>query len=306
MTRDQSARDPSMIHEFFCPMPEIDVQRKVGLSSTIRMRWQFMLPALCLSAFLVLPFWLSCVEGAETITIYFYSSESNINNFKALKMEFDRYLSDVGPYQFQPFSERETFEQEIKGKQNCLLMLSSWHYTNIHQEYKLIPVLVGSRNGKTSQKNLLVNNGTIELAKIKGERIASARSEHYSKTLLSQMLQDQTLVPQLKILTVPKEIDALMSLGFGMAKAALTTDYSLSTLNMLNPVLHKQMKVLAESDETLLLVIAIPEECNEDVRSLVKILQEMPATPNGKKNIRMLGLDDWLPLNSSDIAKLEQ
>ncbi len=94
-----------------------------------------------------------------------------------------------------------------------------------------------------------------------------------------------------------------MSLGFGMAKAALTTDYSLSTLNMLNPVLHKQMKVLAESDETLLL-LSLSLKSAMKTSALVKILQRCP-TPNGKKNIRMLGLDDWLPLNSSDIAKLE-
>lgn len=287
-------------------MSEIDVHCKAGFSAKICMRRQFTLPVLCLYAFLVLPFWPSFAEGAETITIYFYSSETNINNFKALKMEFDRYLSDFGPYQFQPFSERETFEQEIKGKQNCLFVLSSWHYTNIYQEYKLTPVFVGLRNRKISQKNLLVSSGTVDLTTVLGGRIASASSEHYSKTLLGQMLHDQTLLPQLKILTVPKDIDALMSLGFGMAKAALTTDYSLNTLNMLNPALYKQMKILAESDETLLLIVAMAKESLEDVQPLMKVLQEMPTTPNGKKNMRMLGLDEWYPLNSSEIAELEQ
>ncbi|GAK59368.1 hypothetical protein U27_06352 [Candidatus Vecturithrix granuli] len=287
-------------------MPNSDIC-KIEEYSAITVAGRQLLLAALIACFFMFSFSLqSRAEGAETITIYFYSSETNINNFKALKMEFDRYLSEFGTYQFQPFSERETFEQEIKEKQNCVLVLSSWHYTNIYQEYKLTPVLVGSRNGKTSQKNLLVNNGKIDLATINEGRIASASSEHYSKTLLSQMLHDDTLLSQLKILMVPKDIDALMSLGFGMAKAALTTDYSLSTLNMLNPALYKQMKVLAESDEALLLIVAIPEESNEDVHSLVKILQEMPATPNGKKNMRMLGLDDWHPLNSSDITKLEQ
>ena len=287
-------------------MSKTNVQRREELSAPSRVKQRFTLPGLCLCISLLLPCWPSFAEGAETITIYFYSSETNINNFKALKMEFDRYLSQFGPYQFQPFSERETFEQEIKGKQNCLLVLSSWHYANIYQEYELRPVLVGARNGKTSQKNLLVNKGAVDLATLKEGRIASASSEHYSKTLLSQMLHDDALLAHLKILTVPKDIDALMSLGFGMARTALTTDYSLTTLNMLNPVLHKQMKILAESDEALLLIVAIPEESNEDVRTLLKILQEMPATPNGKKNVRMLGLDDWLPLNPADIVKLEQ
>lgn len=287
-------------------MADADVQRRGDHSvrPDVRRHCRLVVFSICFFLLFVLRPFLA--EGAEQITIYFYSSETNINNFKALKMEFDRYLSEFGSYQFQPFSERETFEQQIKGKNNCLLVLSSWHYTNIYQEYKLTPVFVGSRNEKTSQKSLLVSSGTVDLTTIQGGRIASASSESYSKSLLSQMLQDDALLPQLKILTVPKDIDALMSLGFGMAKSALTTDYSLNTLKMLNPALHKKITILAESEETLLLIVARTDESLEDVQSLVKILQEMPANPNGKKNMRMLGLDAWRPLNPSAIEKLEQ
>ena len=287
-------------------MSDTDIRSRGKYSAKTGARRQLALLVLCILCFLLLAFLPSFAKGAEKITIYFYSSETNINNFKALKMEFDRYLSEFGPYQFQPFSDRETFEQQIKGKNNCLLVLSSWHYTNIQQEYKLTPVFVGSRDGKISQKSLLVSNGTVDLTTIQGGRIASASSEPYSKSLLSHMLHNEALLLQLKILTVPKDIDALMSLGFGMAKAALTTDYSLNTLKTLNPALYKKMTILAESDETFLLILAIPEESIEDVQPLVKILQEMPATPNGKKNMRMLGLDDWHPLTPSDIANLEQ
>lgn len=288
-------------------MSDTDVQHRGDHSVQNGVKRQFLLSVFCICVFLFLPLLAaSWAEGTEHVTIYFYSSETNINNFKALKMEFDRYLSEFGAYQFQPFSERETFEQHIKGKNNCLLVLSSWHYSNIYQEYKLTPLLVGSRNKKTSQKSLLVISGSGDMAAIQGGRIASASSETYSKSLLGQMLHDNALLSQLKILTVPKDIDALMSLGFGMAKAALTTDYSLNTLKTLNPALSKKLSILAESEETLLLIVARGEESIEDVQTLANILQEMPATPNGKKNMRMLGLDEWHPLNPSDIAKLEQ
>lgn len=36
-------------------------------------------------------------SGEGKIKIYFYSSETNINNFRSLKMEFDRYLSRFAP-----------------------------------------------------------------------------------------------------------------------------------------------------------------------------------------------------------------
>jgi len=86
--------------------------------------------------------------GSDKITIYFYSSESNINNFKLLKMEFDSYLSGFGSYEFQPFNDRRAFENHVRDRKECMLLLSSWHYSIIHREYSLKPALVGTRNGK--------------------------------------------------------------------------------------------------------------------------------------------------------------
>jgi len=55
-------------------------------------------------------------SGAGKIKIYFYSFETNIINFKSLKMAFGQYLSKFGPYEFQPFSSRDVFDKQVKGK----------------------------------------------------------------------------------------------------------------------------------------------------------------------------------------------
>ena len=95
-------------------------------------------------------------SGSGKVKIYFYSSETNINNFKSLKMAFDRYLFRFGPYEFQPFKSRDVFEKHVKGRENCVFILSSWHYRHIHKEYSLIPVLSGVRKGKKYQRKILV------------------------------------------------------------------------------------------------------------------------------------------------------
>ncbi len=112
------------------------------------------------TALLLIGLAIFCVisSGSGKIKIYFYSSETNINNFKSLKMEFDRYLSKFGPYEFQPFSSRDVFEKQVKGKENCLLLLSSWHYRHIHKKYALTPALTGVRNGKKYQRKILVTS----------------------------------------------------------------------------------------------------------------------------------------------------
>ena len=238
--------------------------------------------------------------------IYFYSSETNINNFKSLKMEFDRYLSRFGHYEFQPFSDREAFEKHIKGKKKCLLILSSWHYRIIHKEYSLTPALAGTRDGKKYHKRVLV--AKVEAPTIKSVvtgRIASASSIEHTRNVLTQMLKEEFPADIVKILTVPKDIDALMSVGFGMSKSALTTRNALNELKMVNPILCQKMKILKEGEEALLLIIAVPEHFTKDAEPMVTNFKNMDTDPEGKEKIRMLGLDGWKELDLSDKVKLE-
>ncbi len=254
-----------------------------------------------MSVMSVAPPFPTCAK--PTTTIYFYSSETNINNFKSLKMEFDSYLAQFGPYEFQPFRDRDTFEAQLAEKKDCVVLLSSWHYDNIRDHYGLRPVLIGARNGKTSQKRLLVTKGnTTHVDMVKIGQIASASSVDYTQTILLEMFHDPEMVNKLKILAVPKDIDALMSLGFGMAKSAITTDYSLETLRKMNPALSQKISIVAESHESRLLILAATKEYGKQTETVASIFQKMAADPEGKRRIRMLGLEGWKAIDSSNKA----
>lgn len=243
---------------------------------------------------------------SNKIPIYFYSSETNINNFKSLKMEFDRYLSKYGPYEFQPFLTRDDFEKQVKEKERCLLLLSSWHFRSINEAYSLAPVLAGVRDGHKYHKRLLVTIGEeANLDAIKAGPIASASSAQHTNDILRGMLKEKYYEAQVNILTVPKDIDALMSVGFGMSKSAMTSQNSLKELERINPKLCAKMAVLAESEESLLLILAVPESFVKEAKGMVDIINDMPADPDGKEKIRMLGLDGWQELDMSDKLKLE-
>jgi len=244
---------------------------------------------------------MNAFAQTNKITIYFYSSESTINNFKSLKMEFDRYLNKYGPYEFQPFSDRETFEKQIKDNKQCLLFLSSWHYSNIYKDYALKAVLVGTRNGKKYQKRILV--ATDET--VKAGRIASASSLQHTSSCLQEMLKGKNTVAITSILIVPKDIDALMSVGFGISRFALTTRNSLNELKIANQTLHQQLKTLAEGEESLLLIGAVPEQYMHDAKNIVTIIQNMATDQEGKEKLRMIELDGWQTLDPADRLKLE-
>jgi hypothetical protein len=253
--------------------------------------------------FFVIP---SVSANSDKIHIYFYSSETNINNFKSLKMGFDRYLSRYGPYEFQPFFARDDFEKHIKGKERCLLLLSSWHFRSINEAYSLSPVLAGVRDGQKYHKRLLVTIGKdANLDALNTGPIASASSEQHTNDILRGMLKEKFDEAQINILTVPKDIDALMAVGFGKTKSAMTSQNSLKQLERIHPKLCAKMAVLAESEESLLLILAVPESFETEAKGMMNIFDEMPADPDGKEKLGMLGLDEWQPLDMSDKLKLE-
>ena len=264
---------------------------------------------LCLAVgFLLFPKPIN-LTATPKYTICFYNPEISINNFASLKIEFDTYLANLGPYQFQPFSDKNTFEKFISEKRDCLFLISSWHFRNLKGKCPMEPVLVGVLKGKSTQRKiLLAMKDSKNLDLLMGSNVASAGSEDYTRNILIQMLGEKKrgVANSLRILTVPKDIDALMAVGFGMAKSALAAESSLDKLSSINPKQYEMMKQLAVSEKTLLPVLAISKNCDKDVEKLVGIIEEMGKMPEGKKRLKMLGLDGWNRLDESQIKELEE
>jgi hypothetical protein len=235
-------------------------------------------------------------------TIFFYNPETSVDNFATLKTEFDTYLAGQGGYTFQPFSDRATFENMLLGRPQGLFLLSSWHYSQLSAKIPLEPVLVGMAKGEFLQRKVLTTRDAADPEGLRGATVAGAGTEDYLRNLLRQMLgpDSEALVNSMKLLTVPKDLDALLAVGFGMAKAAVSSEGSLSKLAMVNPMQKAQLKTLAASDKSFLLVAAVPKQAQTQEALLIKAVESMPKQPAGEKNLRLLGLDGWKRFDTLD------
>jgi hypothetical protein len=247
----------------------------------------------------------------NTYTIYFYNPETNINNFASLKIEFDKYLSSYGSFQFQPFSDRESFEKFIAGRSDGVFLMSSWHFRQLKAKFPIDmeAKLVGVSKGKsTHEKILTTKNNIINIDLLKGKIVASSGDEDYTKNILIQMQGEEkrNVVNSMKILTVPKDIDALMAVGYGMADSALTTENSLRKLAAINPKQYGFLMSLSKSEEILLPIIAAPTQSDEKMRLLIAIIEEMGATLDGKRKLKMLGVDGWKKVEELERMSLER
>lgn len=233
---------------------------------------------------------------SDTIKVYLYSPEIHVNNFKSLKIRFDSYLGTMGDYELQPFNDKETFEHYLN-KNNTLIILSSWHYQQIARKYNLEPILVARKNGSVTDRKILVGRKNTPFSGL----VTSAYDKEYSKELLWKLTNGNT--GKFSVLKVPKEIDALMSVGFGMSKFALVSQESLKVLQSANPLLAKDLKIYTASEPEFRMILAGNAK-NTEALKLISLLREMGGTPEGREVFNTIGIDAMTTLDTQNLAAL--
>lgn len=233
----------------------------------------------------------------ERPTYYLYNTETNINNFASLKMGFDIYLANHGGYLLQPFDLRENFEKAIKGEKGDIYLLSSWHLKELQQ--KKVPLeiaLIATSKGNTTQRKVLsAKKDIVNFAMLKNTVVAAAGSEEYVHSILKKILgkEQEALLKDIKILIVPKDIDAVMAVGFGMATAAISAESGLDKLAMMSPNQFKELHSLGFSENDYLLIAATLKRPDQQEAQLLEALSKMSETDAGVENLKMLGIDGW-------------
>jgi hypothetical protein len=286
---------------------------KFGISGIFTVHLCIRLLALIIFTLLLIRSPISYAESEANATLnsdtlYFYNSETNINNYVSLKIAFDTYLSKFGTFRFQPFSDKEIFEKTLVEKQDGGFLLSSWHYRILQKKVPITPVLVGVSHGKSTQRKVLSAKKQInEVELLKGGKIASASNEAYTRTILNQILGKKSaeILAQVKLILVPKDIDALMAVGFGMADAALTTEDSLDDLAKINQKQFSMLTRLGASEKQFLTLAVVPKKTSVNTAVLLEILEDMSKAPEGESRLRMLGLNGWRKLTQSELKELD-
>lgn len=235
-----------------------------------------------------------CSLFADTKKVYFYTTQSNINNFKSLKVNFDTYLQKFGKYEFQAFSDQESFELYLKDK-NIIVILSSWHYLRIAKKYEIEAKLVAQKRDSITDTKVLIGKKGAKL----GGMVTSAYTTKHTNSLLDRLVKDN----KLSVVKVPKEIDALMSVGFGMSQFALVSQDSFKLLQEINGFLAKDLEIYKESQQYYRMLVA-SKHTDTKAENINKIFSKMDTDNDGKKVLNLLGVDKLVVLSKNNLYNM--
>jgi len=273
------------------------------------------LNAFCLAFIMIfLPLFGAERGAAETpgaiITIYFYNSDVNLNNYSAVKARFDRYLSQFGAYRFQPFNKEDIFENVARTmKAPGVLVLSSRHYRALNQNLPMTPLLIGLRKGKNCyRKNLLAKSPLSNIQELREAVVASSGSREGTHSLLKEMIGQgsEDIVSTIRVLEVPKDIDALFSMDFGLARCAVATKESVRQMEE-HMGRKSPLVPLYESQEIMMPVaVALKSlRTNEAVEKLLGIMKQMKADVEGRECLALLSIDEWTDIDPKSMERLD-
>jgi hypothetical protein len=228
-------------------------------------------------------------------TYYFFNPESNVDSYAGLKSEFESYFTARGGFHFQPFDLGDNLEKVLSAKTSGVYLLSGGLYGQYRAKGDLDPHLVGISKGSIVQKKVLCIKGNGGLEDLKGLTVASPGSPQYVRGFLKEVFgpDKASLLDSIRILSVPKDIDALMAVNFGMANASLTSESSLQKLALINPAQSSALKTLGQSSESFLLVASLPRQGDRLTGEMMEALERMSLDPEGVKDLKMIGLDGW-------------
>ena len=178
-----------------------------------------------------------------------------------------------------------------------LSILSSWHLKELQS--KKVPLeiaLVATSKGNIKQRKVLsVKRGIDNVSMLKNTVVAAAGSEEYVHSLLKRMLgkEHEDVLKDIKILIVPKDLDALLAVGFGMASAAISAENGLEKLAKFNPNHLRELHSLGVSEEDFILIAATLKKPDQQETQLLEALSKMSETESGLTSLKMLGIDGW-------------
>jgi hypothetical protein len=262
-------------------------------------RRQALASLLLIGALALLPESASAVAARQVLL---YDPDANLSDIVEIAAAFSRYLQRTGEnWTFQAVQQRDAFEALLKQPSSEYAIVSA-AYLRASSEFNMTPLLVPSHRGDVYYRKQLVTSKKVEARSLSGRNIAvsGAGDERSAETqaVLAELARAGVDKPLL--VSLPKDIDALMALYFGQADAALVVPNSIEVMRRITPKAVASLEVLHETHKMLRspLCAVGKNSASRQKEFLVQYLQGMAADPDGKEIMRRMAFDAWAPFQS--------
>lgn len=240
--------------------------------------------------------------------IVYFDPDANHQAIVNIATWFNDYLASAAiALVFQAVESRDAFERLLADPKTRFALVSSSYVASA--DTRLDPLLVPQVGGDPFYQKVLIDVGGRDGRDLSGKNLAAtviAKGDKNSfKDLLQSLSSGGVKVDGVRVIPVAKDIDALLALSFGQVQAALVTPDSVEVLKRINPGVAAKFRIVYKTSPILRAPLCeVGKKSNARERSdLVSALQRMSQSDDGRKAMRTMGFEGWLPFQAEMLKR---
>jgi len=242
---------------------------------------------------------------AAQAKLFFFSPDFSPGNLSVLTQAVDAYLREAGTdTDFQAFVRFEDFLREVSTQQPDFVVVPHWAATRACMGFELVPLARPVRGGESFGRKALIARPNVRgLAQLRNASIAATLPPGGTPagSGLDRIRREQ---PGVRIIQVPKEIDALLAVAFGQVDAAYVSTRQFDMFASVNPKLGGGLKEIGYAENMPFpLIYATANADTTEIAQLQKAITGVSTSGTGKRLVGLLGYDGWVVVDEARAAQ---
>lgn len=186
--------------------------------------------------------------SASAQTLFVFNPEAKVSRLgEIIKILEDSLKSRGLEAKVYMFASPKDFQNSVERFNPDLAIVASYYYVLMKETYQWKALLSGHYNRAKVFRKVLVAPGSFsEAAQLVGKSLATVSLGASSLPYIQTQLPGSLSVERIKIVSVSKDVDAVMALGLGQVDAALVTGKSFESLKETHPELLGELHILQE------------------------------------------------------------
>jgi ABC-type amino acid transport substrate-binding protein len=228
--------------------------------------------------------------------LFFFSPDFSPGNLSILTQAVDAYLREAGAQtRFQAFVRFEDFRREVAAQRPDFIVVPDWAATPACLGFELVPLAKPVRGGESVGRKALIARTSIRgISDLRNASIAATVPPGGSPagSGLDRIRREQ---PGVRIIQVPKEIDALLAVAFGQVDAAYVSTRQFDMFAGVNPKLGTELKEIGYAETMPFpMIYATASADDAEIAQIRKAISGVSTSGTGKRLVGLLGYDGWV------------
>ena len=245
---------------------------------------------------------LLCGHSSETraAEFLFYEPELAADNLGQITTSMTAFMREAGvDVDFQAFARFEDFRREIARRQPAFVAGPSWALPEICEHTELGRIAEPTiSNTAFAEKTLVTYRTSDEVTPVDKATIKTIAAIVPSGTSVRELYPKLAAFlrsrPAVKLVTVPKDLDAVLAMAFGHADAAFISHRRLEQLKATRPNVARGLVPIGLTEKVTLPAVYATEFAEpNDSNELAIAFSKMRSRQIGPDLLAMLGYDDW-------------